>query len=498
MANVSAPKNRVAEAEKTARVKRYASPTLRNDNIFDLALADSTRLLVATWNGGMQAFDIGAEGNATPCASADSVIEKVRRIRVIHPSLYALCSTQGIFLADENLRTVGQLGTMDVSDIGQGADGTYYAATLSDGIYTFRLPDHPSAADIAQTTLTKLDVPEVDNIVLAVVALPDGSLCFVSDDVLTRYYPDSRQARRIDRNVFGTDVTFGEARPLVSDGRLLLGTTVGRMQVRLASAIGYCPNLVLNVADTVCVTWGSAVPEVRAVAIDFRLPRQVQYAWRECPDTVWHVLGDVGQLPIGRLWPGTYRYEVRSTDAQGIWAENPRSVTVVVAWAVWQKWTAAGLLAILMSGIWLLRRKIRRSVRIVERTPVIGGIQPSQPVIEQRDQQFIDNVTRLVEENIDDPQLDIDRMASGLNVSRTVLYNKFKTLLNTTPGNFVTEIRLKRAIQLLNSRQYQVQEVARMCGWNNRRYFARMFRQKMGMSPSQYLEQLERDAEREK
>ena len=42
------------------------------------------------------------------------------------------------------------------------------------------------------------------------------------------------------------------------------------------------------------------------------------------------------------------------------------------------------------------------------------------------------------------------------------------------------------------TRQYQVQEVARMCGWDSRRYFARSFRQKMGMSPSQYLEQVEK------
>ncbi|MBE6332418.1 MAG: helix-turn-helix transcriptional regulator [Bacteroidales bacterium] len=171
---------------------------------------------------------------------------------------------------------------------------------------------------------------------------------------------------------------------------------------------------------------------------------------------------------------------------------------MVVGLAVWQPFAAVGLLLLLVVIALILRRRMNGPVRIVERVPVIGGIQPSQPIVEARDQQFIDNVTRLVEENIDDVQFDIDRMATSMNVSLSVLYSKFKTLLNTTPGNFITEIRLKRAIQLLNTRQYQVQEVARMCGWDSRRYFARSFRQKMGMSPSQYLEQHERDAEREK
>lgn len=482
-------KSRVA-AGKAPRVVRYASPTLRNDNIFDLVMADGHRLLVATWDGGVQAFDIAADGTARLAASADPQIGKVRRISVLNPTLYALCSTQGIFFVDDSLRTVSQLGTMDMSDLCQGLDGTFYAATLSDGVYTFRLPNHPSADDFAQAALRKLDVPEVDNIIMSAVRLPDDCLCFVSDDALTRYYPNTGQVLRIDRSVIGSDVTFGEARPLLSAGRLLLGTTIGRMQVQITPADGYTPNLVLNVADTVRLTWGNVVPEVRAVAIDFRLPRLVQYAWRECPDSVWHVLGDVGRLPLGRLWPGTYCYEVRSTDARGIWADNSRSVTVVVGLAVWQPLAAVGLLLLLVVIALILSRRMNGPVRIVERAPVIGGIQPSQPIVEARDQQFIDNVTRLVEENIDDVQFDIDRMATSMNVSRSVLYSKFKTLLNTTPGNFITEIRLKRAIQLLNTRQYQVQEVARMCGWDSRRYFARSFRQKMGMSPSQYLEQL--------
>lgn len=143
--------------------------------------------------------------------------------------------------------------------------------------------------------------------------------------------------------------------------------------------------------------------------------------------------------------------------------------------------------------VWLVLRLRKRPQRIVpeekqEETlpPATEAEQPEAPVINERDLRFIQQVTQAVEEHIDDPMLDVEKLTTYTNTSRTFLYTKFKELLDTTPAAFITEIRLKRAVQLLESRQFRVNEVAAMCGFNNPKYFTRFFKHRMGVAPGKY------------
>jgi len=469
-------------------VRNYQTPFLRNDHIFDLTFIDRNRLVVATWDGGVQLLHIDASGHATNSVNNDK-IRKVRRILVIHENLIALCSTQGIFLVDNDLQVLKQLGTMDFSDLCQSTDGTFYASSLSGGVYTFQLSAHTTQQELDSLKLHETEVKEIDNIFISIAQTNDGTLWFVSDNRIVKYNPDRQSAQMIDREAFGSEVIFGEAQPMALSNHLMLGTNVGRMQINLDSPEGYCPMLTMKNPDTLQVEWGEEIPEIRATAIDFRLPRLIQYAWRELPDTLWTPLGETGVLQLGKLWPGTHSYEIRSTDAKEVWADNIRTVVVVVSLALWHKLTfgAIFLLFLLFSyAIW--RSNHRQPNKFHTQAPVIGGIQPTKPVVVARDQQFIEQVTKIVEEHIDDPQLDVEMLTTYMNTSRTILYGKFKELLDATPAGFITEIRLKRAIQLLETREYRVNEVAVMCGFTDPKYFTRHFKQRMGVSPAKYLE----------
>ena len=478
----------IRQQGRRAAVRNYRDPLLRNNNIFDLCFTSPERLIVATWNGGVQLMHTDSLGNASNIINNEKV-RKARRIFVLNPNLLALCSTQGIIFTDHNLKELRQLGTMDFSDMLQSLEGTFYASTLSGGIFTFSLRNNPTQQDLDSLRLQKLEVPETDNIIVSMLQSRNGELWFVSDNQLVRYNQGEGSAQVLDRVAFGTEVTFGEARPLLNGEHLVLGTTVGRMHIELGAPEGYCPNLMLNTADTLCLVWGDEAPEVRATALDYRLPRLIQYAWRELPDSVWIPLGSTGQLRLSNLWPGTHRIELRSTDAKGIWADNVHTLTVIVSLSTWHKCIGFGLILILLLLIFLgWKASHRDKPEVLHRPVAISGIQPSAPVIEERDQQFIAQVTKVVEEHIDDPMLDVEKLTGYMNTSRTILYTKFKDLLDTTPAAFITEIRLKRAIQLLESRQYRVNEVAVMCGFSDPKYFTRHFKQRMGVTPVKFLE----------
>ena len=66
----------------------------------------------------------------------------------------------------------------------------------------------------------------------------------------------------------------------------------------------------------------------------------------------------------------------------------------------------------------------------------------------------------------------------------------FRTQMGITPQQYLTEIRLSRAKELLAASEYPVGEVAAMVGYGNPLYFSRIFRQRVGVSPLVYRRQV--------
>jgi len=82
--------------------------------------------------------------------------------------------------------------------------------------------------------------------------------------------------------------------------------------------------------------------------------------------------------------------------------------------------------------------------------------------------------------------LNIDFLASESGMSRTVFFNKLKSLTGFSPVEFVREIRFERAAEYIRETQLTVSEISYKVGIEDPRYFSRCFKQKFGMTPSEY------------
>ena len=85
---------------------------------------------------------------------------------------------------------------------------------------------------------------------------------------------------------------------------------------------------------------------------------------------------------------------------------------------------------------------------------------PSQPQITPYDEQFMKKVMAYMEEQMDNAELTIDEFAEQLMLSRTIFYRKLKSIVGLTPVDFIREIRIKRAVQLIDSDEYNFSQVA--------------------------------------
>ena len=119
---------------------------------------------------------------------------------------------------------------------------------------------------------------------------------------------------------------------------------------------------------------------------------------------------------------------------------------------------------------------------------------PSEIAVSSLDEQLLKKAFKVVEENISNEQFDIPFFCAELGVSRTMLFTKIKAWTNFTPNEFIHEIRMKRAAQLLEQNKINISQISYKVGFNNPKYFSKCFQKKFGETPSQYQSKFSNDA----
>ena len=113
-------------------------------------------------------------------------------------------------------------------------------------------------------------------------------------------------------------------------------------------------------------------------------------------------------------------------------------------------------------------------------------IEPSVVAGSSTDESFIKKAVKAVEEQIDNPEFNVDAFVKDMALSRTLLYQKIKSLTNLSVNEFIVYIRLKRAAQLLRDTDMTVSEIAYNVGFNEPKYFSTCFKKFFKSTPSNY------------
>jgi len=82
----------------------------------------------------------------------------------------------------------------------------------------------------------------------------------------------------------------------------------------------------------------------------------------------------------------------------------------------------------------------------------------------------------------------VEQFCSMAGYGRTVFFNKLKSLTGLSPNEYIREVRIKRAAQLLEVGEYTVSQITYMVGMNDSRYFSKCFKQRYHMTPTEYRE----------
>jgi DNA-binding response OmpR family regulator len=116
---------------------------------------------------------------------------------------------------------------------------------------------------------------------------------------------------------------------------------------------------------------------------------------------------------------------------------------------------------------------------------LIDGNRDEPILYNELNDKFVKKAVEVVRSHIADSEFDKDEFASAMNVSGSLLYKKMKSLTDQSPIDFIKVIRLNYALELLQSRKYNITEVSEMCGFSSISYFGNAFKKHFGKTPSE-------------
>lgn len=105
------------------------------------------------------------------------------------------------------------------------------------------------------------------------------------------------------------------------------------------------------------------------------------------------------------------------------------------------------------------------------------------------DERLLDKVMKIINNNIDNTNLNVEGIAAEVGISRVHLHRKLKELTNQSTRDFIRNMRLQAAAKLLAEKRHSVAEVAGLTGFSNVTYFTSAFKDLYGVPPTVYMEQ---------
>jgi AraC-like DNA-binding protein len=254
-------------------------------------------------------------------------------------------------------------------------------------------------------------------------------------------------------------------------------------------------------------------------ALDYEDNYLMQYAYRLDDNSKWNYIGHNPHIAFSELSPGEHTLTVKSTNCDGIWTDNETQLTIDIQPLLWERswFQLLLLLVVIMLAATAIIRYQRHRQQVKEREQRMEHIlrqynelqeqlerqaesagtstaEPTvtreykleEPQVDNPDDKMMDQLMKFIEAHISDEGLKIEDMADAVGLGRTVFYGKVKELVGVSPSDFLRQVRMQRAIQLVVKSKMTFSEIAYSVGFTDPKYFTKCFKKQTGMTPSEY------------
>ena len=100
---------------------------------------------------------------------------------------------------------------------------------------------------------------------------------------------------------------------------------------------------------------------------------------------------------------------------------------------------------------------------------------------------LMERIMKVINDNLDSPDLRVEMLSEEVGLSRAQLHRRIKEITGISTGEFIRNIRLKKAAELLAENKVNISQVAYMVGFSSQTHFSTAFRKFYGISPTEYI-----------
>ncbi len=128
------------------------------------------------------------------------------------------------------------------------------------------------------------------------------------------------------------------------------------------------------------------------------------------------------------------------------------------------------------------RSELKEKVRI----QTIAEAEARPIEAESTNEKTLAKIAKTIEDNISDPDLNVNLLSEKSGVATKQLYRLIKKYMGIAPLDYIRRVRLQKAAMLLSQHRFTVSEISYMVGFKTPSYFAKCFQAQFGVKPSQY------------
>ena len=101
---------------------------------------------------------------------------------------------------------------------------------------------------------------------------------------------------------------------------------------------------------------------------------------------------------------------------------------------------------------------------------------------------LMEKIMKCVNENLSNPDFDVEMMTKEVGISRAQLHRKMKEMTGISTSEFIRNLRLEQAARLIREKKINITQVAYSVGFNNQAHFSTVFKKHFGVTPTEYAE----------
>ena len=110
--------------------------------------------------------------------------------------------------------------------------------------------------------------------------------------------------------------------------------------------------------------------------------------------------------------------------------------------------------------------------------------------VHKGERKFLVEFDALIEKNIKNSSLSVEKLSQELGMSRVQLFRKISAITNKNVTEYIAEYKLQKAKTLLKDPEKNIAEIAYEIGFNTPSYFTTFFKQKTNLTPSEWRNQI--------